>query len=107
MAWDAVANAERYSFAYRLAGETTWTSKNVGTNLDYTVAGLEPNTEYEFRLKAIGDGVDYKSVYSAAIRAQTASASSAAFDSNAELFDEFFDELDEEELDLLAANFKA
>ena len=71
VSWKAVANAERYSLSYKPAGETTWTNKNVGTNTSYTVSGLSPNTNYEFRLKAVGDGVNYKSVYSSVVAAQT------------------------------------
>ncbi len=105
--WGAIENAERYSFSYKLASETTWKNVNVGTNLDYTVSGLEANADYDLRLKAIGDGVNYRSVYSSVVQAQTTSASSAVIDAHAELFDEFFDELDEEDYDLLAENFVA
>ena len=69
--WDAVPNAERYSFSYKLASESTWKSVNVGTNTEYTVTGLEPNTQYDLRLKAIGDDVNYKSIYSAVVHAKT------------------------------------
>ena len=71
ISWDSVANAERYSFSYKLASESTWTSKNVGTDASYTITGLTLNTEYDVRVKAIGDGVDYKSVYSPIVRVAT------------------------------------
>ena len=69
--WNAVANADRYSLSYKPSSETTWTNKNVGTNTSYTVSGLDVNTNYDFRLKAIGDGVNYKSVYSSIVTAKT------------------------------------
>ncbi len=71
VSWEAVDNAERYSLSYKLANETTWTNVNVGTNTSYTITGLTQNTGYDVRLKAIGDGVDYKSVYSAIVSATT------------------------------------
>ena len=101
--WSAVPNAERYSVAYKLADATTWTNKNVGTNISYVITGLTRNTGYELRLKAVGDDVNYKSVYSAIVSAQTTSASSSLLD----LSDDLFDELAEEDYDLLSKNFIA
>ena len=74
VSWDAVPNADRYSVSYKLATESTWTNKNVGTNLSYTISGLDADTEYDVRVKAIGDGTNYKSAYSAIIRAKTETA---------------------------------
>ncbi len=73
--------------------------------MSYTIAGLTPNTVYDLRLKAIGDGVNYKSVYSDVVQAQTLPSSSASLALGDELFDEFFDELDEDDYDPLAVNF--
>ena len=73
VSWDEVPNAVRYSFSYKLASETTWTNINVGTDLSRTVGGLDLNSEYDVRVKAIGDGVNYKNVYSAILRVKTAS----------------------------------
>ena len=69
--WDAVDNVVRYSVGYKLPSDTIWTNKNVGTNLSYTITGLEKTTDYDVRVKAIGDGEIYKSVYSPAVRAAT------------------------------------
>ena len=71
VSWDSVPNAERYSFSYKPSNETTWKSVNVGTNLSYTASNLKLDSDYDFRVKAIGDGVDYKSVYSAVVSAKT------------------------------------
>ncbi len=103
VSWDAVPNAVRYSLSYKLASATTWTNKNVGTATSYTITGLTPDTWYDVRLKAIGDDVSYKSVYSATVGAQTVAAASSVLD----LGDELFDELDDDEYDLLAVNFIA
>ena len=61
VSWDSVPNAMRYTVYYKLASATSWTSANAGTNLGYTIPGLESNTEYNVRVKAIGDGLDYES----------------------------------------------
>ena len=49
--------------------------------------------------------MNYKSVYSDVVQAQTLPSSSASLALGDELFDEFFDELDEDDYDLLAVNF--
>ena len=106
VSWTAVANAERYSVSYKLASASTWTNVNVGTNTSYKITGLAKNTEYDVRIKAVGDGVNYKSSYSSTVRAKTTTASSALLDLGDELFDEF-EELDEDDFELLASNFIA
>ena len=55
------------------------------------------------RIKPIGDGVDYKSVYSSTVRAKTPSTFSALPDFS----DDLFDELAENDYALLAENFAA
>ncbi len=72
ISWNAVPNAERYSVCYKLASETTWKNVNAGTKTSCTVTGLEPNAKYDLRIKAIGDGVDYESVYSNIVSVKTA-----------------------------------
>ena len=76
VSWNTIAHADRYSLSYKPSSETAWTNVNVGTNASYTITGLENNTQYDLRLKAIGDGVNYKSVYSPVIQ-ETTGASSA------------------------------
>ena len=82
--------------------ETTWKNVNVGTSCSYTIAGLDMDVEYDVQVKAIGDGVNYKSVYSAILRVNTDSAinrdytdstSTAALDLGADLFDELAEEV--------------
>ena len=104
LSWDAIPHAARYVVSYRPATETNWSNElDAGTNSSYTINGLAQNTLYHVRVKALGDGLDYgDSSYSAVIRAKTTSASSAALD----LGDDLFDELDEEDFDLLAANWR-
>ena len=104
VSWNAVPNADRYSVSYKLATESTWTnSVNVGTSLSYAITGLALNTQYDVRIKAIGDGLDYKSVYSEPVGAQTPATSSAFLD----LGDELFDEMEEDDFILLASNLIA
>ena len=100
--WTSVSNVDRYSLSYKLASSSTWTNVNVGTNRSYKITGLVPGAQYDVRVKAVGDGVNYKSSYSSIVRAGT-SASSSVLDFG----DELFDELEEGEYDLLAENFDA
>lgn len=56
--WDAVANAE--SYILEQADDSGFTT-NVrviwgGTDLEFDVTGLDPDTDYYFRLKAVGSG---------------------------------------------------
>ena len=103
ISWTAVPNVERYSVGYKLASETEWNRFNAESNLSYTFDGLEEDAEYDLQVKAIGDGINYKSVYTEAVRAKTDATTSATLD----LSDDLFDELAEEDYDLLAENFIA
>ncbi len=49
--WKEVAEATSYVVEYTADGKT-WTSKNAGTSLEATVAGLTIGTEYTFRVVA-------------------------------------------------------
>ena len=59
VSWNAVPNAVRYSFSYKLAGETEWNDVDVQTNLGYTISGLSPNTQYDVRIRSIGDDFNF------------------------------------------------
>ena len=72
-----------------------------GAQLDDAEGGLDPIVvTSDTDSLASGDGVDYKSIYSDVVQARTDAASSAMF----ELADDVFDELDEEDFDLLVLN---
>ena len=59
VSWNAVPNAVRYGVSYKLVEASTWSNDvEVQANLSYTINGLEPNTQYNVRVKAIGDGFD-------------------------------------------------
>lgn len=67
--WDAVANADTYTAEYRISpGAWTAVSGIVATNTTFT--GLDPNTEYEMRVKAVADGFT-DSPYSTTVTATT------------------------------------
>lgn len=67
--WDAVANADTYTAEYRISpGAWTAVSGIVATNTTFT--GLNPNTEYEMRVKAVADGFT-DSPYSTTVTATT------------------------------------
>jgi len=60
LSWDAVSSASGYSVSYKLASATNWSNDvSVGTKRSFSIDGLEPNAQYNVRVRAIGDGVDY------------------------------------------------
>ena len=58
LTWEPVDGAVRYLVSYRLAGASNWTSLANSTSTEQIVDGLNSNSCYELRVKAIGDGVD-------------------------------------------------
>lgn len=65
--WDAVTDAGSYVVSWRPTGGVFEESSPIDTT-SYTVADLDPETEYELRVKAVGDGFtdsDWSSVITA------------------------------------------
>jgi hypothetical protein len=56
--WNHVSNAVTYRIEYRKIGSTTW-SPVVDSLSPQNVTGLPPDTQYEFRITAIGNGVTF------------------------------------------------
>ena len=57
--WRSVTDAEAYEAEYRETSETTWTDADGSTTTtSKTVDGLTCGTEYQFRVRAHGDGTD-------------------------------------------------
>lgn len=52
--WDTVTphNAERWLIQYRVTGTTTWQRGGVAWYTNFTVEGLSPYTQYDFRVYA-------------------------------------------------------
>ncbi|MBR4729960.1 MAG: fibronectin type III domain-containing protein [Prevotella sp.] len=67
LSWEAAPNANvlRYIYRYQKTGDEQWLQTTT-TNTSATLTGLEAETEYEFRVKAVYDG-DEESNYMAAI----------------------------------------
>ena len=57
LTWSPILGASRYLIGYRSLGETEYKSVSGITATTWTLNGLDPDTTYEFRVKAIGDGV--------------------------------------------------
>lgn len=49
--WSSVAGATFYEVQYRKTGATNWTSSGNITSTSLTLAGLTPNTQYEWKVK--------------------------------------------------------
>lgn len=62
LSWDEVLPAKGYEVSYSKASAQDWTNCDAGTKCVYTVKGLEPATEYNFRVAAYND--EGKSEYS-------------------------------------------
>jgi hypothetical protein len=79
--WGVVPNAVNYTFEYKLRSASTWivVSKNPITGT-YTMIGLNPNTEYNYRVKTNCDGSE--SAYAANRTFKTLSACSGDAESN-------------------------
>ena len=55
--WRAVSNAQSYSLRYKLSSDSTWTTKSINkSETSYTVSGLASGSEYQYQIRAIGDG---------------------------------------------------
>ncbi|MBR0224440.1 MAG: fibronectin type III domain-containing protein [Thermoguttaceae bacterium] len=62
LTWNSVQNASGYTLQVRKEGENSWSNVFVNrsfANCSYTASGLESNTQYHFRMKAVGDGSEY------------------------------------------------
>ena len=54
--WNAVDNAKKFYVAYAPVGTTTFTTKSVAaTNTHYQLTGLTANTEYQIKIRVIGE----------------------------------------------------
>jgi hypothetical protein len=74
ISWDNVTNNSGYTVEFSLNGTSGWTTlETVGTNVtDSTMGSLAPGDIRYFRVRAIGDGIDYlSSPFSAAVSGQT------------------------------------
>ena len=55
--WNAVEHARKYYVAYAPVGSTSFTIKSVAaTNSHYQLTGLSPNTEYQIKIRVLGEG---------------------------------------------------
>ena len=67
--WDAVLNASGYTLYYKKSSESNWTvDGNISaSSTSITVDGLDGATQYDFKLVANGDGIDYADSASSAV----------------------------------------
>lgn len=56
LTWDAVTSAQTYTVSYRETPAGPWTEDAAIATTSHTVTGLDPLTEYEFRVKAVAAG---------------------------------------------------
>ncbi len=64
LSWDPESGVSRYQVQYRLSTSSRWltaTSNLSGSSTSYTVTGLQCSKEYQFQIRAYGDGSSYAS----------------------------------------------
>ena len=69
--WNEVVGASDYILEYKQSSAENYTTIEAGKALDYTIADLKGQTEYQIRLKAIEKSTQSKSVYSDVVTVQT------------------------------------
>ena len=69
--WNSVSGASDYILEYKLSSAEEYTAIEVGKVLDYTISGLDEETEYSVRLKAIDKATQSKSEYSDVVTVKT------------------------------------
>ena len=58
--WSEVENALGYRVMYVRAGDSAYTTVNVGSKTSFTLNGLQMETSYSLKVAALGDGDAYK-----------------------------------------------
>ena len=64
LSWNPESGVSRYQVQYRLSTSSRWltaTSNLSGSSTSYTVTGLQCGKEYQFQIRAYGDGSSYAS----------------------------------------------
>ena len=112
VAWESVEYASGYQFVWKNKVDSSYASVMLdASTTSYTLDGLSADATYYWRVRALGNNGAYlNSSYCAKQTVklpQTLDASSATLTSSAmlDIADELFEELDDEDYDLLAANF--
>lgn len=81
LAWDSVTDAQSYEIRWRPSDDTDWSSPSGtedGASTGTSMEGLTPATEYDFGVRAIGDGTTNTSgPWSADVTASTLAALAA------------------------------
>ena len=57
--WNAVTDAHYYKVEYRRSSSSSWLHASYTSGTSRTVFGLDPNTAYDFQVRARGDGSSY------------------------------------------------
>jgi chitodextrinase len=53
LTWTAPESATGYAYQYRILGEALWSTITTQTGTSVTVGGLQPNTTFDFRVRAL------------------------------------------------------
>ena len=63
LSWNAGTDAHYYKVEYRRSSSSSWLHAGYSFGTSRTVSGLDPNTAYDFQVRARGDGSPYSYTY--------------------------------------------
>ena len=63
LSWNAGTDAYRYKVEYRRSSSSSWLHAGYTSGTSRTVSELDPNTAYDFQVRARGDGSPYSYTY--------------------------------------------
>ena len=61
LSWTAAASATGYAYQYRKLGDTSWTTLTQQNGTSVNLSGLQANTDYDFRVRALYADGNYSS----------------------------------------------
>ena len=65
LSWTPGISGTMWHVEHRAAGDTAWTDDSLTTEMSYVFGGLQPNTQYRFRISSLCTGEEYATIRSA------------------------------------------
>lgn len=71
LSWNKISNAKGYTVYYKKSSDSSFTTYATTTDTSVVISGLNPSFAYTFRVRSLGDGVDYANSDARTITATT------------------------------------